>query len=94
MHDLLCEHSPALCDVQLNSYARALGLDLERFGREMQEHTHAGKVREDFTSGVRSGVSGTPTFFINGDRYTGAADLDGLLAAIEEAGYRVASGDE
>jgi protein-disulfide isomerase len=94
MHDLLCERTPALGDVQLNVYARELGLDLERFGREMREHTHSGKVREDFTSGVRSGVSETPTFFINGARYTGAADLDGLLAAIEEAGYRAASRDE
>lgn len=94
MHDLLCERSPALGDVQLNGYARELGLDLERFGREMREHTHAGKVREDFTSGVRSGVSGPPAFFINGVRYTGASDLDGLLAAIEEAGYRAVSGDK
>jgi protein-disulfide isomerase len=60
----------------------------------MREHTHAGKVREDFTTGVRSGVSETPAFFINGARYTGVADLDGLLAAIEEAGYRAASRDE
>jgi len=52
MHDLLCERSPALGDVHLNSYARELGLDLERFGRELREHTHAGKVREDLTSGV------------------------------------------
>jgi protein-disulfide isomerase len=93
MHDLLCERSPALSDVHLNGYARELGLDLERFGREMREHTHTGKVREDFTSGVRSGVSGTPAFFINGVRYTGAADLDGLLAAIEEAGYLAVCGD-
>ena len=94
MHDLLCERSPALGDAHLNGYARELGLDLERFGREMREHTHARKVREDLTSGVRSGVSETPTFFINGARYTGASDLDGLLAAIEEAGYRAASGDK
>ena len=94
MHDLLCERSPALGDVHLNGYARELGLDLERFGRELREHAHAGKVREDFTSGVRSGVTGTPAFFINGIRYTGASDLDGLLAAIEEAGYRAVSGDK
>ncbi len=94
MHDLLCERSPALGDVQLNGYARELGLDLERFGREMREHTHAWKVREDLTSGARSGVGGTPAFFNTGARYPGAADLDGLLAAIEEAGYRAVSGDE
>lgn len=94
MHDLLCERSPALGEVHLNGYARELGLDLERFGRELREHTHARKVREDFTSGVRSGVGVTPAFFINGVRYTGATDLDGLLAAIEEAGYRAVSGDK
>lgn len=94
MHDLLYERSPALSDAHLNCYARELGLDLERFGREMREHNYTGKVREDYTSGVWSGVSGTPAFFINGARYTGAADLDGLLAAIEEAGNRAISGDQ
>lgn len=94
MHDLLCERSPALSDAHLNGYVQELGLDLERFVREMREHTHTEKVQEDFTSGVESGVTRTPTFFINGVRYTGAADLDGLLAAIEEAGYRAVSGDK
>jgi protein-disulfide isomerase len=60
----------------------------------MREHTYTGKVQEDFTSGVRSGVSGTPAFFINGVLYRGEVDLDGLLAAIEEAGYRAVSGDK
>jgi protein-disulfide isomerase len=94
MHDLLYERSPALGDAHLKGYARVLGLDSERFGRELREHTHTGKVREDFTSGVRSGVGGTPAFFINGIRYAGASDLDGLLAAIEEAGYRAVGGDK
>lgn len=50
---------------------------------------------EDFASGVQSGVGATPAFFINGARYRGAADLDGLLlAAIEEAGYRAVGGDK
>ena len=94
MHDLLCERSPALDATHLNGYARELGLELERFGREMREHTHMGKVREDMTSGVASGVTRTPTFFINGVRYRGEVDLDSLLAAIEEAGNRAISGDQ
>jgi protein-disulfide isomerase len=88
MHDLLCVRSPALCAVHLKSYVRELGLNLERFEREMREHAYLGKVREDIASGVASGVTDTPTFFINGVRYRGEADLDGLLAAIEEAGNR------
>ena len=86
MHDLLYERSPALANVYLNCYAQQLGLDMERFGREMREHIHSGKVKEDFTSGVVSGVRRAPAFFINGVRYRGATDLDSLLAAIEEAG--------
>jgi protein-disulfide isomerase len=94
MHDLLCEHSPALGDVELKRYAQELGLDVERFERERRERTYLEKVREDFTSGIASGVARTPTFFINGVRYRGEADLDGLLAAIEEAGNRATSGDK
>jgi protein-disulfide isomerase len=86
MHDLLCERSPAIDDVYLKRYAQELGLDLERFEREMRERVHLGRVREDFESGVASGVTRTPAFFINGVRYEGEADLDSLLAAIEEAG--------
>lgn len=86
MHDLLCERSPDIDDVHLKRYAQELGLDLERFEREMRERIHLGRVREDFESGVASGVSDTPAFFINGVRYEGEADLDSLLAAIEEAG--------
>ncbi len=86
MHDLLCERSPALDDARLKGYARELGLNLERFEREMREHIYTKKVREDMASGVASGVTCTPAFFINGVRYSGEVDLDSLLAAIEEAG--------
>jgi protein-disulfide isomerase len=85
MHDLLYENQDALDDENLAEYATALGLDVEQFVREMSEHTHAARVREDFRSGVRSGVNGTPTFFINGVRHDGPFDLRTLLAAIEEA---------
>jgi protein-disulfide isomerase len=91
MHDLLCEQSPALGVVHLKRYARKLGLDVERFEREVREHTYSEKVREDMASGLASGVTGTPTFFINGSRYWGEIDLDSLLAAIEEAGNRAIS---
>ena len=85
MHDMLYENQDALDDENLAQYAEALGLDVTRFIREMSEHTHAARVREDFRSGVRSGVNGTPTFFINGVRHDGPFDLRSLIAAIEEA---------
>ena len=85
MHDMLYENQDALEPEDLVQYARALHLDLPRFVREMREHIYAQRVREDFLSGVRSGVNGTPTFFINGVRHDGGYDLASLLAAIEEA---------
>jgi protein-disulfide isomerase len=85
MHDLLYENQDALEPEDLVQYARALKLDLKRFVLEMREHVYVERVREDFRSGVRSGVNGTPTFFINGARHNGPFDLGSLLAAIEEA---------
>jgi protein-disulfide isomerase len=83
MHDLLFEHQRALDDRSLEGYARKLGLDESRFHAELSEHTHAPRVQEDFSSGVRSGVNGTPTFFINGIRHDGAWDLETLTEAIQ-----------
>jgi protein-disulfide isomerase len=85
MHDLLYENQDALEPEDLVRYARALKLELPRFVLEMREHVYKERVREDFRSGVRSGVNGTPTFFINGARHNGPFDLRSLLAAIEEA---------
>jgi protein-disulfide isomerase len=85
MHDLLYENQDALEDDDLLKYAKALRLDLPRFVKEMEAHHYAERVREDFRSGVRSGVNGTPTFFINGTRHDGPFDLASLLAAIKEA---------
>jgi protein-disulfide isomerase len=85
MHDYLYEHQRHLEDQDLRGYAEELGLDVERFDRELADHTHAARVREDFMSGVRSGVNGTPTFYINGERHDGSYDLETLLAAIERA---------
>jgi protein-disulfide isomerase len=83
MHDRLFENQNALDDEDLVRYAVALRLDESRFVSELAGHVHAARVREDFMGGVRSGVNGTPTFFINGVRHDGPFDLDTLLAAIE-----------
>ena len=91
MHDWLCEHSPTITDAHLKDYAQEIGLDGERFERERREHTYIEKVLEDFESGVASGVTRAPAFFINGVRYRGEVELDSLLAAIEEAGNEAIS---
>ena len=86
MHDLLFERQDRLQDRHLLEYTRDLGLDTARFERELMEHVHAARVREDFLSGVRSGVNGTPTFFINGVRHDGSWNPENLLPALEAAG--------
>ena len=85
MHDLLYEHQARLRDEDLYAYAEQLGLDVGTFERELAEHVHAGRVHEDFMSGVRSGVNGTPTFYVNGARHDGPYDLETLLAVLEQA---------
>ena len=85
MHDLLYEHQRALDDGHLLQYTKQLGLDVERVKREMETGTHTDRVESDFRSGVRSGVNGTPTFFVNGERHDGPWDFEGLMAAIERA---------
>ena len=81
MHDQLFEHQDALELNDLLGYAKAIGLDTARFRRDLEAGTFAVRVRSDFRGGVRSGVNGTPTFFINGERYDG----DYTQAAIESA---------
>jgi protein-disulfide isomerase len=85
MHYVLFEHQYALEPSDLLQYAAALGLDVPRFSSELARHIHAPRVREHFMSGVRSGVNGTPTFFIIGMRHDGNYDLDTLVDAIEAA---------
>ncbi len=85
MHDLLYENQRRLRDPDLRDYAERLVLDVERFDRELAEHVHAARVREDFMSGVRSGVNGTPTFYINGARHDDSYDVETMLAALERA---------
>jgi NhaA family Na+:H+ antiporter len=84
MQELLLEHQEALDESHLLEYAAELDLDLERFKRELDEKVYAGRVKDDFLGGVRSGVNGTPNFFINGVRYDGAWDLESLIDAIEK----------
>lgn len=85
MHDHLYEHQDALDNESLIAYAGELGLDVEQFERELAAHEYTDRVRTDFMSGVRSGVNGTPTFFINGRRHNDAWDLDTLLATVDAA---------
>lgn len=82
MHDTLFEHQRALDDRHLAKYAGALGLDVDRFQADLSRHAFAGRVREDIDSGDRSGVRGTPTFYVNGRRFDDSWDFDTLLEAL------------
>jgi protein-disulfide isomerase len=82
MHDLLFKNQQALEDADLVRYATALGLDVTRFVNELADRIWEPRVREDFMSGVRSGVNGTPTFFVNGIRHDGPWDADSLTEAL------------
>ena len=85
MHDLLYENQDRLDDALLFQLAQQLHLDPEKLRQALASKEFEPRVRADFRSGVRSGVNGTPSFFINGVRHDGGYDLDTLLAAIEEA---------
>ncbi len=82
MHNLLFENQTALDDDDLAAYASELNLDATRLMREAAAGVYAARIREDFKSGVRAGVNGTPTFFINGERYDGERDLRQMLSAL------------
>lgn len=88
MHDLLFAHQDALAPVDLVRYAEELGLDVERFRSELRRRAYAPRVAEDVTTADESGVSGTPTFFINGKRHHGAYDEASLAAAVRSAWVR------
>jgi Na+/H+ antiporter NhaA len=90
MHDLLLGHQDALRPRDLAGYAEQLGLDTERFREDLREHAGAARVADDVDSADLSGVSGTPTFFINGRRHYGAYDVDTLSAAVRAARARAA----
>ena len=88
LHDLLLANQKALRPDDLISYAARLGLDVDRFVNDMGEHVGGPRVADDVDSADLSGVSGTPTFFINGRRHYGAYDITALSAAVRAAGAR------
>jgi Na+/H+ antiporter NhaA len=88
MHDLLLDNQDALRPDDLVAYAERLGLDVESFTSSLREHNGAAHVAEDVDSADLSGVSGTPTFFINSRRQHGAYDIASLSAAVRAAGAR------
>jgi protein-disulfide isomerase len=83
MHDRLFEAGGRLAPGELVEYAHALGLDLDRFTRDMGSDELARRVEEDFESAIASGVSGTPAFYIDGEPYERSYDPDNLVEAIE-----------
>ena len=85
MHDLLFERQDELGEEDLMRYAAEVELDLVRFEEDLTNENHAWRIEEDRLGGDHAGVRGTPAFFVNGVRYTGPLDLDGLLAAVEKA---------
>jgi len=82
-HDMLYENQEALADQDLARYAHALGLPNTAFGEAVSGRYDA-KIESDFSSGVRSGVNGTPCLFINGVRYDGPRDYDTLVALLTQ----------
>jgi protein-disulfide isomerase len=82
MHDLLFENQKALERDDLVGYARQLGLDVDRFERELDGHVHLDRIRADQREGFERGVAATPTFFVNGEPYDGFYDAESLLDAL------------
>ena len=85
MHAALFEHQTALEDNDLLRYAAELDLDTARFEAELKASTHADRVREDFRGGIRSGVRGTPTVFVDEVRYDGVIGVRQIVATIKES---------
>ncbi|MEA2707496.1 MAG: hypothetical protein QOF78_97 [Phycisphaerales bacterium] len=88
MHDILYEHQDELANTDIVQYALKVGVEIYQFEADLSGEKYAKRVRDDFRGGVRSGVNGTPTFFINGLRYNGEHTLDAMLAALENAAPR------
>lgn len=84
MHDLLFAHQDRLNSADLHSYAQRAGLDVERFDRELADHTYQPRVKQSFRNGIADGVNGTPTIFINDVRYDGPRDYETLLAILKQ----------
>jgi protein-disulfide isomerase len=84
MYDYLFKHGQAVTNDSLRRSAASLGLNLTRFDGEFHDRIYSNHIDEDIQSGKNSGVKSTPTFFINGELYNDAWDLDSLLGALDE----------
>ncbi len=91
MHDVLLAHQGELGPADLLRHAGELGLDVDRFRDDLRQHVHEARVAQDVESADISGVSGTPTFFVNGQRHHGAYDVETLTAAIRAAHAQAAA---
>ena len=87
MHDYLFEHQKALDDTHLLEYAKDIGLNIDRFKKEMSGHVYAPLISKSLKSGIDSGVEGTPTFYINGERYEDSWDLDTLSSFVKKSSH-------
>ncbi|MGI8416668.1 MAG: Na+/H+ antiporter NhaA [Nakamurella sp.] len=85
MHDLLLDHQDDLAPAELVRYAGELGLNVDRYHDDLRHHSHETRIAQDVESADLSGVSGTPTFFVNGQRHYGAFDLASLSVAVKTA---------
>jgi protein-disulfide isomerase len=83
MHNRLFEHQDLLGDEMLVTHAVRLGLDAARFVEDLRSQRFVPRVQEDLSSGARSGVNGTPTFFVNGQRYDGPPEVQSLIDALQ-----------
>jgi protein-disulfide isomerase len=92
MHDLLLSRQDALQPADLVGYAEQLGLDVERFTHQLRKRAAAHRIADDVEGADLSGVTGTPTFFVNGRRHYGAYDIATLSAAVRQAGARATLG--
>ncbi|WP_435271673.1 Na+/H+ antiporter NhaA [Streptomyces parvulus] len=92
MHDLLLDRQDELGERDLLRHARELGLDMEMFREDLKRRRGARRIAEDVDSADLSGVSGTPTFFVNGRRHHGAYDIGALKRAVEQARRRALAG--
>lgn len=89
MYDRLYRRQTELGDGDLERHARKLGLDVERFRRSLGERAHEERIREDLAGAAASGVRGTPSLFINGERYEGPLERDDVFAALARAAVTV-----
>lgn len=85
MHDTLMAHQGELTLDDVHRYAEELELDADRLEDEVRRRAYLERVAEDVESADSSGVSGTPTFFVNGRRHHGVYDIEALTAAIARA---------